>query len=104
MQKALSDANVSLSSFFPEESLEVSKSKVQSGPKIEPPSAMGSSFGSMPSNGMNPSAPSHSPVKQPMQGTSPGMNRSSSGSVSPGSMPKSSSQEQPMTPSSGGMG
>jgi len=101
--KALSDANVSLSSLFPEESLEVNKPKVQNGPQAKPPSSMGPSFGSMPSSGMNPSTPSHSPVKQPMQGTSP-MNRSSSGPISPGSMPQSSSPQQPMTPSSGGMG
>ena len=103
VQKALSDANVNLSSLFPEESLEVNKLKVQNGPQAKPPSTMGPSSGSMPSNGMNPSAPSHSPVKQPMQGTSPSMNRSSSGPVSPGIMPKSSSQQQPMIPSSGGM-
>jgi len=103
VQKALLDANVSLSSLFPEDSLEVSKPMVQNGPQAKPPSAMGPSSSSMPSSGMNPSTPSHSPVKQPMQGTSPSMNRSSSGPVSPGSMPKSSSPQQPMTPLSGGM-
>ncbi|MDR3584327.1 MAG: anti-sigma factor domain-containing protein [Desulfosporosinus sp.] len=115
VQKALLNANVSISSLFPEDSLEVTaqngkgnssdtkkESKVQNGPQPKPPSDMGSPSGSTP--GMNSSAPSHSPVKQPMQGISPDMNKSSSNLVSPGSMPKSSSPQQPMAPSNGGMG
>jgi len=112
VQKALLDANVSLSSLFPEEGLEVraqngkgnstdtkKDSMVQNGPQAMPPSGMGPSSDSMPSSGMNPSAPSHPPVNHPMQGISPSMNRSSFGPVSPGN----SSPQLPMTPSSGGM-
>ncbi len=119
VQKALVDANVTVVSLFPEESFEVKESKVQNGSQAKSPSSMGPaenhgymdpsekqnpSSSSTPSNGMYPNAPSHSPVKQPMRGTSPDMNKPSSSPVFPGSMPKSSFPQQPTTyPSSGEM-
>lgn len=111
-QKALQDANVTVISLFPEESFEVSMSNAQNGPQSKPPSMMGPtenhgalnpsmkqpSTSNPSSNGMMPIAPSYPPVKQPMQSTPPDMNSSS------GSMSESSSPQQPVTPSSGGMG
>ena len=126
VQKALLDAHVSVTSLFPEESFEVraqnsknnssdtkKESNVLNGPQDKPLSNMGStenrgfmnpsakqktSSSSTSSNMMSPNAPSSSPVKQPMQGTSPDLNKLISGPVSPGSMMKNPSPQQPMNP------
>ena len=127
VQKALADANISVSSLFPEESFEVraqnwkdntvdSKKEptVQNGSQEKQPSNMEStenhgytdgsknqnwSSNSNSSNWSEPNASGSSPSNQPLQGTPPDWNKPSSGQVSPGnSRPESSSQQQPTNP------
>jgi len=128
--KTLMDANVSITSLFPEESFElrakilkdnstVAKKmpNVPSSLHVIRPSAMNStenhgymvpspkqspSSSSTSSNGMKPNALIPYPVRQPMQVKPPVSNKPSSGQVSPGSMPKMLLPTQPMSPSYNG--
>lgn len=128
VQKALVDANVSVSSLFPE-SFEVraqnwkgnstdsqKEPTVQNGPEYKHPSNMDSSTTenhsytdgaenqnqSSGSNWSTPKASSSPPVNQPPQGTSHNWSKPSSGQVSPSSSPESSSLQQPTNPSHNG--
>jgi len=106
VQKALMDAHVSATSLFPEESFEV-RAQGKTPSAMESPDNHSSmkqnpSSSNTPSNGMNPNAPSHSPIKQPMQQTSPNLAKPTSSPVSPGNKP---TPQQPMsTPYIGIMG
>ena len=112
--KALMDANVYITSLFPEESFELRAQSlkgnstdvkkmpnVPTGPKVMRPSTSPSSS-STSSNGMKPNVLSPYPVRQPMKIIPPVSNKASSGQFPPNSMPKIFSPKQPMSPSYNG--